>query len=320
MDLNLVRAFVAVHDTGSFSNAAERLGVPRSTVSRAVATLEESLGVLLFHRTTRKVSTSTAGAALYARMAPSLAALEASLEELPEREEEPSGTLRVTTTVDLGAMVLSEAVTRFTTRYPDTQVEVNLTNAVVDLVRDGFDLALRVSMKKPLRDSSLIARRVGTIVAQLHAAPVYLARRGVPRTPEELRSHDWVAYPGTMQVLLAGPGSTADVDARPRITCNDMFFVREALKAGAGIGAIPSFMADAEVAAGTLVRVMPNWVGQTGAVYLVHPGRKHVPRKVTAFSELLAELLRQRPLSVARPGEAEENPSPPPRGRRSLTR
>lgn len=143
IDLNLIRAFVAVHEAGSFSGAAARLGVPRSTVSRAVASLEGSLGVRLFHRTTRKVSTSTAGLELYERSAAPLGALEASLADLPEREEVPSGTLRVTTIADLGAAVVAEAVARFTARYPSVQVAVYLGSEMVDLVRGGFDLAMR---------------------------------------------------------------------------------------------------------------------------------------------------------------------------------
>ena len=298
IDLNLVRAFIAVHDTGSFSNAAARLGVPRSTVSRAVAALEESLGILLFHRTTRKVSPTTASAALYDRVAPSLAALELSLSDLPEREKAPSGLLRVTTTVDLGAAVLAEAVTRFTTRYPSTQVEVHLTNKLVDLAAEGFDLALRVFVG-PLRDSPLIARKVGTINLRLYASPAYVARRGAPRTPEELASYDWVGFVGTSPVYLTQPGSRTAVDVHTRVASDDMSFLREVLKQGAGIGTLPSFAADADVAAGTLVRVLPQWVVTTGTVYLMHPGRKHVPRKVTAFRDLLTEMLRQRPLSAA---------------------
>lgn len=304
IDLNLLRAFVTVYDTGSFSSAADRLGVPRSTVSRAVAALEESLGVLLFHRTTRKVSPSTAGTALYDRVVPSLAALEASLTDLPERNDAPSGILRVTATADIGTMVLAEVVTRFTSRYPGTQVQVHLTSKVVDLVRHSFDLAVRVAAG-PLRDSSLVARKVGSLAIQLYASPAYLARRGVPRSPEDLQNHDVVGFHDAPPLILHNAGSKTVVDAKPRVSGDDMFFVREVLKAGGGVGALPSFMADAEVTAGTLARVMPRWVSRTGNVYLVHPGRKHLPRKVTAFRDLLTEMLRQRPLAAAVDGSPE---------------
>ncbi|WP_394850429.1 LysR family transcriptional regulator [Pendulispora brunnea] len=306
IDLNLVRAFVAVHETGSFSGAAARLDAPRSTVSRAISSLEASLGVRLFQRTTRQVSTTTAGVSLYERLAPSLSALENSLAELPEREEEPSGTLRVTSTVDLGTTVLAEAVARFTSRYRGARVEVYLSNSVVNLVRDRVDLALRVSPRK-MRDSSLVVRRVGTITLQLYASPAYLARRGTPRAPSDLLSHDWVSYRGArhLQVTDAGEWSLSDlppktrITSEPRVVCDDMSFAREALKAGAGFGAIPTFLGDVEVANGTLVRLMPRWVTHTSRVYLVHPGHKHVPPKLTAFRDIVVEILRQRPLSVS---------------------
>jgi len=297
IDLNLIRAFVAVRDTGNFSAAAARLGVPRSTVSRAIATLEGTVGARLFHRTTRKVSTSTAGAALYDRVAPSLLALEGSLADLPEREELPSGTLRVTSTVDLGGAVLAEAASRYTARYPGTQIDVHLGNEVVDMVRDGIDLALRVSAL-PLRDSSLVAQKVGQLRIQLYAAPSYLLRKGTPRAAKDLSLHEWVAYRGGQQALLGTQLSKILGDARRRIVGDDMSFIREALKAGGGIGTLPSFIADPEVTAGTLVRVLPRWKGQTSTVYVVQASRKNTPPKVTAFRDLVGEILRQRPLSA----------------------
>lgn len=298
IDLNLIRAFVAVRDTGSFSAAATRLGVPRSTISRAVAALETTVGARLFHRTTRKVSTSTAGAALYDRVAPSLLALESSLEDLPEREELPSGLLRVTSTVDLGGAVLAEAAARYTARYPGTQIDVHLGNEVVDMVRGGIDLALRVSAR-PFNDSTLVAQKVGLLRMQLYAAPSYLLRKGTPRVAGDLSQHEWVGYRGGQQALLGTQLAKTIGDARQRVVGDDMSFIREALKAGAGIGTLPSFLADAEVTAGTLVRVLPRWKGQTSTVYVVQASRKNTPPKVTAFRDLVSEILRQRPLSAA---------------------
>ncbi|HEY0135368.1 MAG TPA: LysR family transcriptional regulator [Nannocystis sp.] len=287
IDLNLVRAFVGVHETGSFSAAAQRLGVPRSTVSRAVATLEQATGTLLFHRTTRSVTTTPAGIALFDRVAPSLAALDASLAELPETIEAPRGTLRLTTSADLGMTLLAEAVARFTARHPEVRVEVHLGRAIVDLVRERFDLALRFS-PGPLRDSSLVARRLGPVVFALYAAPQYLARRGAPRSLTDLHAHESVGLGGAPDSPLPDP----------RTTCDDKFFAREVLRAGAGIGLLPTYLADADLASGALVRVLPRWELRRGAVYLVQPGRKHVPARVTAFRELLLEVMRQRPLAA----------------------
>lgn len=293
LDLNLLRAFIAVYDTASFTLAAARLGGPRSTVSRSIATLEEALGVRLFHRTTRNVSATSAGVDFHARVAPALAELEATLSSLPEQEELPSGTLRITTTADLAAAVLADAVTRFTARYPAVRVELHLTSAVVDLVKDGFDMALRIS-QKALRDSSLHAKKVGEIRIGLYAAPAYLARRGTPRSNDELAGHEQVAFQG---VPLMERRKNELPAQGGRIVCDDMFFSREVLKAGAGIGVLPSFLADPEIAAGNLVRVLPKWSPFTGAVYLIHPGGRHVPKKVSAFRELVIETLRQRPLA-----------------------
>ena len=297
IDLNLLRAFAAVHGSGSFSAAAAQLGVPRSTVSRAVLALEAELGQQLFQRTTRRVTTTRVGLSLFDRVAPQLESLAGALSDLPEAGQEPAGLLRLSATADLGAMVLAEAATRFTQRYPQAQVEVALTDRLVDLVREGFDLALRLTSRPAT--SSLVARKVGTVLLQLYAAPSYLARRPAPRTPAAVAEHDWVSYT-TLPIALSCGGTRRVVNAVPRVRGNDMFFVREALRAGAGLGVLPTFLADAAVASGDLVRVLPEWVVFSSKVLLVRPAHRQAPRKVQAFQELLLELLRQRPISNAR--------------------
>jgi len=297
IDLNRLRAFVAVHGGGSFSAAAAELGVPRSTVSRAVAGLEAALGLRLFQRTTRQVHATPAGTALFERVVPSLRALDASLRDLPEAEEAPVGRLRITTTADVGTVVLAEAISRYTTRHPRVQVEMHFDNDVVDLVREGFDLALRIS-DGPLRSSSLLARKVGDLVVQIYASPAYLARRGAPRRPRDLAAYDWVSFAGSRTLArLVGQRDLRTI--KPRVICRDAFFAREVLRTGGGVGLLPAFLADADVAAGTLVRVLPRSLLRTGTVYLVQPAGEHRPRRVTAFVELLLELLRQRPLPAA---------------------
>jgi len=295
IDLNLVRAFVAVHEGGSFSAAGERLGVPRSTVSRAVASLEHSLEVLLFHRTTRRVTTTAAGRALHERLSPPLLALEASLSDLPERRDEPAGTLRLTTTTELGSTLVAEAIARFTATHPKVDVDLHLDNRVVDLARGGFDLALRVS-SSPLRVSSLIARKVGNLSLQLYSSPVYLARRGIPRSPSELANQDLIGLRGAPPMPLAAP-SKGQV-SRSRIDCDDMLVARSLIRAGGGIGMLFSFLAAGDVTEGRLVRVLPNWLAEGGSVFLVYPSRRHVPHKVTAFRDLVLDMLRHRPLVI----------------------
>jgi len=291
-DLNLLAVFEAVARTASFSAAAKELGLPKSSVSRAVARLEADLGVQLLFRTTRHVAPSAAGTALYDRVAPLLGSIRAALGDMPEREEQPSGELRVTAPVDLGELFLSEVVTRYTARYPAVSVDLHLTGRVVDLVAEGFDVALRVAAK--LQDSTLVVRKAAPIVMQLFASPVYLARRGTPRSEADLDDHEWVAFRSGPQRLRVGEakGGAPPAMPRARIRCDDLLFVRDAVRAGAGLGLLATFVAEPDVAAGKLVRVLPRYERRAGYLHIVSPAAKHVPRKVTAFRDLVLDVLK----------------------------
>jgi DNA-binding transcriptional LysR family regulator len=295
MDLNLLTTFEAVARTGGFSTAARELRVPKSSVSRGVARLEAALGAQLLFRTTRKVSLTAAGTELFDRLTPLLASLRDALEEVPEREEQPSGLLRVTAPVDLGVLFLAEVVARYAARHPAVSVELHLTGRVVDLVAEGFDVALRVASR--LQDSTLVVRKAARIVMRVYAAPAYLARRGTPRVEGDLAGHEWVIFrsgPQRLRVLHAGapplPGSAG------RIACDDLLFVRDAVRAGAGLGLLPTFVAEPDVAAGHLVRVLPRLERPAGTLHIVSPASRHPPRKVTAFRDLVLEHLHARAL------------------------
>lgn len=295
MDLNHLAVFVAVAEASGISAAAKKLGLPKSSVSRALSSLEAELGVQLVLRTTRQVSLSTAGAALYDRVAPQLAALQSTVSELPEREKQPSGLLRVTAPVDFGAMVLAEIVARFGARYPAVEVEVQLSNALVDLVAERFDVAIRMSSRR-LKDSSLVARSVGVDSLQLFASPQYLARRGTPKVPADLGEHAWVVYRGLDAFSLRGPTGSARVVARAQVRCDDMLFLRGLARAGAGVALLPAFVAEPDVLSGELVRVLPRWALPSTQVWLVTPTARNVPAKVTAFRDFVSEALRARPV------------------------
>lgn len=285
VDLNHLPLFVAVAETGSMSETARRLGLPKSSVSRGIAALEAALGVQLFHRTTRQVRLSTAGAAFLERARRALALVKEATEALPEQEAEPSGLLRVTAPVDLALAVLAEVAARFTARYPAVRLDVRLSNREEDLVGGGFDLALRAARR--LRDSSLVARRVGTVEFRLYAAPAYLARRGPPRSLADLRGHAWLAMRGLKLV---------DGAPEPTLVADDLTFLLAAARHGLGVAALPSFLAQPEVAAGLLSRVLPRWASSPAALWLVHPKLAHPPAKVTAFRDFLLEALATRPL------------------------
>jgi DNA-binding transcriptional LysR family regulator len=294
MDLEHLKLFVAVVEAASFSGAARRLGLPKSTVSRGLGRLEADLDLRLVNRTTRRVALSSAGRALYERVAPLLSALTAAVGALPELAEQPSGRIRVTATVDFGATVLAELVTRFVALHPATEVELKLSNQVVDLVAEGIDLALRVSLGDRLRDSTLAARHLSRVSVRLYAAPGYLARRGAPRRPADLAGHDWIIYGSGPALKLRGPRRTVTLKPRGRIVCDDMWFTREAARAGGGIALMPTFFAEPDITTGQLARVLPSYSLQSGHIWLVWPSTHHLPRKVAAFRDFVVEALRSR--------------------------
>jgi DNA-binding transcriptional LysR family regulator len=294
MDLNDLDLFVAVAEASSFSGAAKKLGLPKSSVSRGIARLEGELGVRLVQRTTRQVSLSSAGAALHERVAPQLAQLKKAVGDLPEAEEKPSGHLRISAAVDFGITLLPELLSTFVSRCPSVSVEVNVSNKVVDLVADRYDLAFRATGGR-LKDSSLVAKRAGPVVLQLVASPSYLARRGTPRVPADLATHEWVLFRKAGKLRLEGPGGeTADFEPSGRLAGDEMFFIKEAVRAGAGIGMLPTFLLERELASGALVRVLPRWIFPTGALWIVTPGGDHLPKKTAAFREFAIEYLRTR--------------------------
>ena len=290
MDLNLLTVFEAVARTSSFSGASKELGIPKSSASRGVARLENALGVQLLFRTTRRVALTEAGTALYDRITPLLRSVKSALGEIPEREEAPTGTLKITAPVDLGVFFLAEVLTRYTARYPAVSVDLHLTGRVVDLVAEGFDVALRVGAR--LADSTLTVRRAAPILLHLFASPLYLARRGAPRSEDDLAAHDWVVFRGTTQNLRVTGPRQATAARPPRILCDDLLFARDAVRSGAGIGLLPTFVAESDVVAGRLVRILPRFERPAGYLHIVSPAARHVPRKVTAFRDLVLEMLR----------------------------
>jgi DNA-binding transcriptional LysR family regulator len=297
IDLGLLSIFVAVAETSSFSAAAERLGVAKGTVSRGIARLEQSLGAELFHRTTRRVALSSAGAALYERTAHHLEGLRQAVGSLPEGDDHPAGELRVTAPPDFGVIVLPEVIAQFIERYPAVRVDLQLTQRRVDVIGEGIDVAIRASLDR-LEDSSLTMRRLTQAEGHVYAAPSYLARRGAPHTlgdPE----HDWVLFrvPSLRQLGLPE-------NLRPRVLCDDFFFAREALRAGAGVGLLPSHLAAPYVASGQLSRVLPSFRVRAEGFVLLYPSSGPVARKVIAFRDLLVEAVKNRPISAWTPAAA----------------
>lgn len=287
--------FVRFVEAGSLAAAARRLGVPTSTVSRAVQRLERALSTSLVSRSSKAHGLTDAGRALFAQAFPHLVGLRGLSSTFGEQEEQLRGVLRLTAPVDLGEAFVGELLARFTARHPYLSVEVDLTSRLVDLVKEGFDVALRAANQLP-DDGALVARRVADTEVHLFASPCYLARRGMPQTPEELTQHDCVlfrAVEGRNAWALEGPGGSArTVSVTGRMASNDLAFVRSALRAGAGLGPLPSYFAEECLRSGKLVRVLPEWRRTTGTIYVVYPAARHLPRKVSAFRDFVRESFR----------------------------
>jgi len=289
LDLNDVAAFVRVVENAGFAKAARELGVPTSTISRAVARLEENVGVRLLHRTTRNLSVTSEGHAFHDRVAPLVASLRAATHSLENSGKEPEGLLRVTAPNDLGSAFLSDEIVRFAERYPLLRVEVLLTNRKLNLVSEGIDVAVRAGK---LESSSLVARKIGTMSVELYASPNYAERARLPGTLAELARHKiiaWGARDGKVSWELEGPRGKETAELQVRIACDDFGFVRAATVAGGGIGLMPRMLATSDVASGRLLRVLPEY-GQTGAaLHLIYASARQLPTKVTAFRDFLTK-------------------------------
>ncbi|MCE9576082.1 MAG: LysR family transcriptional regulator [Deltaproteobacteria bacterium] len=299
MDLNEIVVFARVVETRSFTAAAQQLGLPKSTVSRKVAQLEERLGVRLLQRTTRKLNLTEVGTAYYERCARIVSDIASAEQVVTEMQTAPRGLLRVTAPVDFGATYLGPLVAEFVAQYPDIAVDVDVSDRIVDLIEDAVDLGIRFG---PLSESSLVARKLGVVRMRLCAARTYLARRGTPTHPSELADHDLVAFVPTARMQtwpLRGPDGTVEVSPRAKIVSNSVKVVHDAVMSGAGIAVLPEFVFAEEEVEGTMVPVLPDWAMQEGDLFAVYPSTRNLSPKVRAFLEFLVAKMNPVPWDCA---------------------
>lgn len=290
MDLNRISVFARVVEAGSFTAAAEALGVRKSSVSRSVAALEAELGIRLLQRTTRKLALTDAGRAYHDQTRDALAALEAAQHAAASLGAAPRGLVRLTAPNGLAAG-LAPVTAAFLRAHPDVRVEVVLSTRFVDLVKEGFDLAVRGG---PLGDSSLLARKVGDTEHGFFAARDYLAAAGRPRRLDDLSRHECVLYrtaSGAAVWQVDGPAGPEEVTVRGRVAADDYEFVSEVVQSGLGIGLGPEPVFAPAVEAGVLERVLPRYAKRVAPVHIVWPSRRFEPAAVTLLREALAEEL-----------------------------
>ena len=291
VDLNRVAVFLRVVELQSFTAAAEALGLPKSSVSRSVARLEEELGVQLLQRTTRAAQLTDAGRLYFEEASRALAALESAQARLSQLDARPQGAVRITAPVDLGSQVLAPLAARFARRTPGITLEFILTGRLVNLVEEGVDLAVRAG---PLRDSSLISRRVNGLEAWIFASPAYLDARGTPSSLQDLTGHDCVLFRprrGQSEWTLLGPNGQTRVTVKGPVAADDFTFNREAVLAGAGIGLLPALHCEQDVARGRLVRLLSAYSGPSAPLHVGWPASRHVPKRVIVVREWLVKSL-----------------------------
>lgn len=303
-DLEAWAIFAAVAEHRSFVGAATTLGLSKATVSKAIARLEASNGAALFHRTSRRLSLTDSGAVLAERAARLLEDGQALDDCAREATAVASGLVRLAAPMSFGLSHVAPLVAQFLADYPEIEIDLSLNDAKVDLVGGGFDAALRIAA---LTDSSLLARRLRDVAVHIVAAPAYLDRRGAPRHPSELASHELFTYayfatPEAWQLTHRTSGETVTVKPRGRLRCNNADAVLPSVVAGHGIAIMPDFVSGAALADGRVVTVLDAWTPPPVALHLVTPPGRLRPRRVNALLDFLTERLSAP--STSRPRNA----------------
>lgn len=283
-------AFVQVVDQGSFSGAAKRLELSPAMVTGHVQALEKRLGIQLLNRTTRKVSPTEAGRAFYDRCIQILADVEEAESAASELHSQPRGRVRLNTSVALARLV-APLITEYVSVYPEVSFDLIMTDRMVDLVEEGFDLALRVG---PLPDSSLITRRLGLGRKVLCASPTYLAQHGTPERPSDLARHNCLTHINSFlehRWRFTGPDGEQEVEVSGNLRTNSVEGMRAAAVAGQGVCLLPAASVGDDVRAGHLARLLPEYRTSEAIIQAVYPASRHLPLKVRTFIDFLADRL-----------------------------
>jgi LysR family transcriptional regulator for bpeEF and oprC len=292
MELSSLQAYVKVVQTGSFTRAAEALHTRKAHLSRVVSQLEKELGARLLERTTRSLSLTEIGREFFERAVGILASVEDAGRAVQRAHGEPRGTLKLTCGVEFGMIAVSGWIRVYLARYPQTRIEADFTGRIVDIVHEGFDLAIRVG---PLAESGFAARRLGELSYGLFASADYLARHGAPGDPRDLAAHDILAFSGGSHQAtwtLCSDDRQERVTLQPRMKANNVFAVRDAAAAGLGIAQLPLIVAGPSLREGRLQAVLRNWEPPKVPVHAVFASARYLTPKVRGFIDLAADAMR----------------------------
>jgi DNA-binding transcriptional LysR family regulator len=292
VDLNEISVFIKVVQAGSFSQAAKQLGLPNSTVSHKVSSLEKRLGTTLITRTTRRLNITPAGQAFFKKALQGLEVIKSGEDEIASLQEEPQGLLRITAPVELGRSVLPPLISNYIKKYPKVSVEVILTDRRVELLAESVDLALRAG---ELKDSTLIGKKLGTTFFAVFASPKYLKQNGTPKHPRELKDYQCMHFSpiGSESWKLVSNKGALNIPMPGRLIINDLDTLRTMTINGMGIALLPYYLCSADLGSGKLVQILDGWQTNQVPVSFVYPSQKYVSSKLSAFIQLSAESIRQ---------------------------
>ena len=288
--LDDIALFAAVAEAGSFVAAAQRLRQPKSTVSRRLQLLEQELGLRLIERTTRRLKLTEAGAAFLERVQPALQALGEAASDARGSQREPTGLVRMATGVGLATAGFTRVLADYMERHPRVTLELDLSDRKVDLVAEGFDLAVRAG---PLEDSAFLQRKLGFARTVLVASPGLLARQGTPREPADLRRLPTLTQPRQGAWVLTRGGERAEVPAQGPLRVDNVLMLLQAARHGIGVARLPRFLCREDLAGGSLVALLPAWETTGYAVHALLPSRQPtsaVRALVTHLEERAADL------------------------------
>lgn len=290
LNFNDLHLFVQAVDNGGFAAAARHLGIPKSTISKRVAELEADLGIRRIHRTSRSFILTDVGKDFYDHARAAVIEAEAAESVVQWRQAEPQGLVRITASVPVAQFHLAERLPALAHAYPKLDLQLHVTDRFVDLVRDGFDIAIR-SHFAPLPDSDLMQRRMKVERITLVASPDYLERRGTPDRPEDLIGHDGLLTGPASRTwhLKDGDGHEVQVTPKTRLVADESLVLLRAAAAGLGIASLPEAMSAASMKSGDLIQVLPGWTAGSVTSTILTPHRRTQLPAVRAVIDFLAD-------------------------------
>lgn len=290
-DFNRSYWFVRIVDAGNITRAAELLNEPKAKLSRNLALLEQELGIQLVYRTTRQFKLTEAGLLFYQKAKSHIEGMLEAANQLGEEKSEISGLIKITAPDDIGLFVITKIISEFTTLHPKVSFELVYSNEVLDLVKLGVDLAVRMGSMK---DSTLIQKKVGNVNFILVASPKYLAKNQSPSTPDELDQHQTIGFSSKSNAWeLVSKNKMKKIKLKHKFIANNFIAIKDLALEGHGIAFVPAFLCGSDLASGELVHVLRHWGDEGSAIQIAIPHQKNISKKLRGFMDFLSKKLSE---------------------------